>query len=147
MARKKRQPLTKADLEQLVRAMLPHAKQALEDQGSFAPFGGALLPTGEIERIECDETKTAPSPAAELVEKLDVRLRGGANRGDFRATAALVHVQVRQPGGEPRDAVQVKLDHCTGASLELFFPYRLKRPGLATFGRAFSRDGGGDIFE
>lgn len=136
----------KQDLEKLVREMLPLAKHALEERGNFAPFGGALLPDGEIRRIE-PEPEEAPASGERLVEDLAQRLRGGANSGDYRATVALVNVRVRQPGGDPRDAVQVKLDHSGGTSLELFFPYRMKRPGVATFGRAFSREGDNQIFE
>lgn len=125
--------------------MLPIAKAALEERGAFAPFGGAMTADGEIHTISSDEPEE-PGSAERVVAMLQNRLRGAASSGDFRATVAIVNVRVRQPGNLPRDAVQVKLDHKVGASLELFFPYRLKRPGVATFGRAFSRDGSALIF-
>jgi hypothetical protein len=136
----------RSDLEQLVREMLPIAKAALEERGAFAPFGGAMLVDGEIRTIDTDEPEE-PTSTESVVASLHDRLKGGAHTGDYRATVAIVNVRVRQPGNFPRDAVQVKLDHAVGASLELFFPYRLKRPGVATFGRAFSRDGDSGIFE
>lgn len=136
----------KTDLESLVREMLPVAKEALEERGSFPPFGGALLPDGKIKRIDAHLAKER-APTEHLVERLDERLRGGATAGGFRATVAIVNVQVRRRHGGMRDAVQVKLDHAGGASLELFFPYQMKRPGVATFGRAFSREGYSQIFE
>lgn len=135
----------RTDLEKLVREMLPLAKAALEERGTFAPFGGAMLSDGEIRTIDSDEPEE-PVTTEHVVASLHHRLRGGATTGDFRATVAIVNVRVRQRGNFPRDAVQVKLDHQVGASLELFFPYRLKRPGVATFGRAFSRDGDSGIF-
>ncbi len=135
----------RTDLEKLVREMLPIAKAALEERGAFAPFGGAMMVDGEIRTIASDEVDESLT-TENVVASLHDRLRGGANSGDFRATVAIVNVRVRQPGNFPRDAVQVKLDHQVGASLELFFPYRLKRPGVATFGRAFSRDGSSGIF-
>jgi len=136
----------KTDLESLVREMLPVAKDALEERGSFPPFGGALLSGGKIKRIDPNNPK-GKAPTEHMVERLDERLRGGATDGGFRATVAIVNVQVRRRHGGMRDAVQVKLDHSGGASLELFFPYQLKRPGVATFGRAFSREGHSQIFE
>lgn len=126
--------------------MLPIAKAALEERGTFSPFGGAMLADGEIQTIDSDEPVEAVT-TENVVALLNDRLHSGATNGDFRATVAIVNVRVRQPGNFPRDAVQVKLDHRVGASLELFFPYRLKRPGVATFGRAFSRDGDSGIFE
>jgi hypothetical protein len=105
-----------------------------------------MLNDGKIRTIDADE----PDPLGNtenVVASLHDRLRDGATRGSYRATVAIVNVRLRQAGTLPRDAVQVKLDHEVGASLELFFPYRLKRPGVATFGRAFSRDGDSGIFE
>lgn len=136
----------KTELESLVREMLPVAKEALEEHGTFPPFGGALLPDGKIERINPNNVEEK-APAERLVEWLEERLRGGASSGGFQATVAIVNVQVRRRHGGMRDAVQVKLDHRGGASLELFFPYQMKRPGVATFGRAFSREGDRQIFE
>lgn len=135
----------RTDLEKLVREMLPIAKEALEERGAFSPFGGAMLADGAIRTIDPDDAEPLTTTET-VVALLNDRLKGGAVNGDFRATVAIVNVRVRQPGNTPRDAVQVKLDHQVGASLELFFPYRLKRPGVATFGRAFSRDGDSGIF-
>lgn len=136
---------TRKDLEHLVRELLPRAKSALEDQGAFVPFGGGLLADGEIQAIDPDARDDAPLDER-LIEWLDNELRGGARSGEYAATAVLANVAVRRSDGGTRDAVQVKLDHARGASLELFFPYRIKRPGIATFGRAFSREGAGRIF-
>lgn len=145
MMPEKQRRRARTDLEKLVREMLPIAKAALEERGTFAPFGGAMLADGEIRTVEPDEAEECATTES-VVALLQHQLKGGANNGDYRATVAIVNVRVRQPGSVPRDAVQVKLDHQVGASLELFFPYRLKRPGVATFGRAFSRDGDSGIF-
>lgn len=134
------------DLEHLVRELLPRAKAELEEHGAFIPFGGGLLNGGEVKPIDPDEFDDAPLDES-LIEWIDQQLRGGAHSGKFSATAAVANVAVRRTDGGTRDAVHVKLDHQRGASLELFFPYRIKRPGIATFGRAFSREGTGKIFE
>ena len=134
------------DLERLVKRFLPEAKSALEKTGSFEPFGAAVLREGGIRRIHSDETVELKSPD-HVVERLSNSLRNGAKKGAYSATVAVLHVAVKRADGGTRDAVQVKLDHCAGTSLELFFPYRMKRPGVATFGRAFSREGESEIFE
>lgn len=133
------------DLERLVKRFLPEAKSALENTGSFEPFGAAVLREGGIRRIRPTETVNLKSPDA-VVQRLAKRLRSGARKGAYSATVAVLHVAVKREDGGTRDAVQVKLDHCAGTSLELFFPYRIKRPGCATFGRAFSRAGDSEIF-
>lgn len=133
------------ELDRLVRRMLPEARAALEESGSFPPFGAAVLRRGGIRRLRAETDVTAQSPTA-LVAGLNERFRRGARRGTYAATVAVIHVAVHHPGGCPRDAVQLKLDHCAGTSLELFFPYRFKRPGVATFGHPFSREGHSEIF-
>jgi hypothetical protein len=136
----------RTDLETLVRELLPRARTSLEEQGSFIPFGGALQKNGEIKAIAPEEREDAPLDER-VIEWIDAELRRGAGAGQFSATAAVANVAVRRSDGGTRDAVHVKLDHARGASLELFFPYRIKRPGIATFGRAFSREGEGRIFD
>jgi hypothetical protein len=134
------------DLEHLVRELLPRAKKDLEEYGAFVPFGGGLQSDGEIKPIDPDERDDAPMDER-VVDWIDDQLRNGAHNGLYAATAAIANVAVRRSDGGTRDAVQVKLDHSRGASLELFFPYRIKRPGIATFGRAFSREGERRIFD
>ncbi len=137
-------PDPRSDLERLVRHLLPLAKAALEETGSFAPFGGGLAGDGEIRPIDPALAESAGEDA--FLEWVDAQLHLGARAGEFSATAAVSNVYVRRATGGPRDAIHLRLDHVAGASVELFFPYRIKRPGVATFGRAFSREGCSRVF-
>ena len=108
------------DLDALLNAVLPFAKQSLEKRGGFFPFAAKMNSSGKVALVGADPGGTqTPSGVLEL---LQAGLKESAARGELRAVAVCVDATVQVPGGEKSDAVRVKVER-QGESLFVFVPY------------------------
>jgi hypothetical protein len=140
-----RKQTQKEECEQLMNAILPLAVEMLERHGEFYPYGGAVNSAGEIVHIGA-KGQTDHPPSQELIDLLMAEFRKGASAGKYRATALVMDVKTTIPSSnEKTDAIRVLLDHHQDYSVEVFFPYKLKRKQVK-FEQAFGQLGKNSVF-
>lgn len=115
-----------ADLETLVARVLPRAERHLSRHEGFRPFGAALKSDGRVQLYEGPE----PENEADLNQvALEVAsgLRILALKGEARAVCLVVLVHVPPPGQtEKADAIWIRIEHFSGLSKSIFFPYDMR---------------------
>jgi len=116
----------KEECEKLMNSVLPLAIAMLEEHGEFYPYGGKVTAEGEIIDIGVmDDDSDHPTSQALIDIMLD-SFRQEAQTSKCRATAMVIDVKVVPPQRrEKTDAIQVRLDHRDGYSVDVFFPYTL----------------------
>jgi hypothetical protein len=135
----------KAEVEELMNAMLPFVEDMLAEQGEFYPYGAAMDEEGEIYAAAGFEDLENPA-AEEIIEIIRAGFREGAKAGNLKATALFVDMLVEPPDdNEKVDAVAVFLDHRDNYSVVVFFPYVIDS-GEIRFGEIFASEGQHDIF-
>ena len=115
----------------LLQASLDHAKELLEDQGGFLPFGTRASPSGEVDFLEA---RSAGGAAIEAVyRQIGSMLADDAGQGKILAAALVANA------GLPEDvafayetAVSVQVE-APGFCHSIVAPYRLIG-GVADFG-------------
>ena len=135
----------KEDCEVIMGATLPFAERMLSIHGEFFPFGGAMLPNGEIVAVAGYEGDEHPKSedVIGLIKKIFV---AGDSKGKYKATALVYDARVNLPSdGGKSDAIAVSLNHRDQYSVVVFFPYKLDAGNLV-FGTAFAQDGEADTF-
>jgi len=137
---------TKAEVEELMNDLLPLAKKMLQEHGEFYPYGGYTELNGKITHVGAQIKGTDRPQSAPLIQLLRDSFKKGAKDGNYKATAIIFDVRIKTPGSiEKSDAIQVCLDHKSGYSAEVLFPYRIDG-GTVTYGKTFAQQGSGDIF-
>ena len=137
----------KEECEKLMDVLLPFALQMLERYGEFYPFGGMITRDGKIVQIgamddDMDHPKSQP-----LIDTMVSTFREKAKNGDCRATGIVVDVKVVPPDrAEKVDAIQLRMDHHDGYSVEVFFPYERRGKNIEVQ-PAFASKGSSLIFE
>jgi hypothetical protein len=136
----------KEECEELMNSVLPFAEQMLTKYREFYPFGGTMSIDGKI-------THTASSTGEEhpalqpLIDLLEQGFRDGAMRRQLKATAIVVDIRTIPPGKkEKQDAVEIRLDHVSGYSVKVIFPYRFSAEGQVEFSPPFAVAGEAKIF-
>ena len=135
----------KADVEQIMNAMLPFAEQMLEKYGEFFPYGAAMTQAGEIVSIEGYNGHEQP-PSQDIINLLKDSFRASAKAKKYKATGIFFDVRIAPPGSkEKTDAIAIALDHKDNYSVIVYFPYKLEL-GKVHFGQVFATAGANDIF-
>jgi len=135
-----------ADLDALLNALLPFAKQMLERRGEFCPFGATMTSGGEIVAHGADAGKERPM-SQELIDVLMQAFRRQAWAGEVRAIGICMDVKTIPPGqSEKTDAVCVCLEHHTGEAVEVFVPYRKGWLGRVQYGELFATPHAAEVF-
>ena len=138
-------PTAKLECQGLINALLPLAKKMLAQHGEFFPIGGGLQPDGEIAVLAAHEGEERP-PSQKLIDSLLATFRQAAAAKTYRATAILFDVRTVPPGAtEKTDAVAVRLDHESGYSVIVMYPYRIES-GEVQLSAPFATRGPGDVF-
>jgi hypothetical protein len=133
--------VSRAELEEFMKRVVPVAERLLETDGDFHPFAAAMSGTGEIVLLGPRDEGERES-AAGLIQGLVTRLRAGVEEQGFRATALLLDVRVVPPEAtEESDAIRAVLEHVNGAKLDVFIPYRIEDDGKVEYGRLFAVEG------
>jgi hypothetical protein len=140
------QEKAKEECERLMTALVPFAQEMLTKHREFHPFGGVVSADGKIERSMSTTGVERPTSQA-LIDLLEQGFRDGAKRGLYKATAIVVDVRTVPPGKrEKQDAVEVRLDHVSGYSIKVLFPYRISPTGEVTIEAPFAVAGEKRIF-
>jgi len=140
------QKTPKEECEALMTALLPVAQQMLSKHREFYPYGGTMSPDGGIAHT-AGYTGTERPPSQAVVELLEKAFQHGAKRGAYKATALVLDVRTTPPGKTAKqDAVQVRLDHASGYSVIVLFPYAFAANGEVEFAEPFGVRGEGKIF-
>jgi hypothetical protein len=141
------QPMTpKEECEVLMNALVPFAQQQLSKHHEFYPFGGTMSVDGTIARSASATGEEHPA-SQPLIEMLEQGFRDGAKRRLYKATAIVVDVRVIPPGKKDKqDAVEVRLDHVSGYSVRVVFPYAFSQAGALEVAPPFAVPGEGRIF-
>jgi hypothetical protein len=136
----------KEECEALMNALVPFAQQMLSKHHEFYPFGGTMSVDGKI--AQSASTTGEEHPASQpLIDLLEEGFRDGAKRHLYKATAIVVDVRTLPPGKkEKQDAVEVRLDHVSGYSARVLFPYAFSPKGDLVFEPPFAAPGDGKIF-
>lgn len=112
-----------ADMDELLNAALPFARQQLAKHGEFFPYGVAMTRDGKVAMI-AGYTGTERPPSNEVLGILYEGLRARAE--EHRGAAVVADVRLR---AEATDAIQIEVEHREGIALKVFQPYRKKRFG------------------
>jgi len=92
--------MAREDLDNLLSACIPFAKQMLEKHGEFFPFGATMLPTGEISLAAGYDDR----PGMGASEIAELTLNGfRAQSADLKAVALCVDVRVDAPDGSGKN--------------------------------------------
>ena len=134
----------KHECELFMRDLLPFARRMLREDGGFHPFGGTMSRVGSIRHVGVGTDREYPEGAAAR----SIMLRSfQAEAVELRATAIVCDVHVAPPGEtQPRDGIQVEVDHRDGYSARVFFPYSLSTSGELSTEASFATQGDGVIF-
>ena len=136
----------KDEAEDLLNRLLPFAKQMLEKHGEFYPFGAAMLRDGSITAVAYKENDEHP-PSKQVIDNLLTVYRTAAKTNTYRAVGIAYVITTLPPGAtEKTDAIAIRLDHVTGYSVVVVFPYQVLRPGEVILGKPFTTRGAGDVF-
>ena len=139
------------DVRNLMNEYIGFAEDMLQKYGEFFPFGAVLKPNKETAFVAGYEGTDQPL-SQDIIDLLNDGFRVGAASGEYEATALFYDTAITQPEtGEKSDAVAVALDHQSGNSLVVFFPYALGgkavfRRRRVSFGNPFSQAGTNDVF-
>jgi len=127
--------MAREDLDNLLSACIPFAKQMLEKHGEFFPFGATMSPTGEISLSAGYDDR--PGIGAQEIAKLN--LDGfRAQSSEYKAVALCVDVRVDAPDGSGKtDAIRVTLEERGGEAVNVFMPYRKRMLRGITYGEIF----------
>jgi len=123
----------KEEVEALMNEGIAFATKLLSEHGEFFPFGVTMHSLGEIQYVAAYDGDEHP-PSEEIANLLLAAFRDRATAGEYKATAIFINVTLRdQTDGSGRDAVQAGLDHLSGYSVNVFFPYSLSQSGNVEF--------------
>ena len=135
----------KEDCESLLGFVLPFAEQMLARFGEFYPYGGAMLPNGEIVSVAGYDGHEHP-PSNDVISLLKERFVHAAKAGQYKAAALVYDIRYRtSQNDEQSDAIAVSLNHRDGYSVIVIFPYRLDS-GKPVLHAPVAQKGEGDIF-
>jgi hypothetical protein len=135
----------KSECDELLNVVMPLAKELLEKNGEFYPFGATMNPLGGIERFE-GYTGTEHPSSDEVKLLLQRAFRASREASECRATAIAYDVLVRLTAANLKsDAIAVELDHVDEYSMIVFFPYS-KFATHVEFGTAVAQEGSYGIF-
>jgi len=123
------------DFDPLLDTLIRFAKQCLEKQETFLPFGAAMLANRTISHVAGHSGEERPG-APRVLQSLEGALRATAAKDGLRAVGICVDIRVASSADEPKtDAIQVFLEHCEGNVVNVLLPYRKKSPGQVSYAK------------
>jgi len=129
-----------------MREVLPFAKRMLHEHGEFFPYGGTLSADGLIAHVGASEEGNDRPKSKTLIAFLKSQFKGSALRGEIIASAVVFDVLIKSPAsGDKVDAIQINLDHMSGYTAEVMFPYQFVE-GTVSYSPPFAQKGAREIF-
>jgi hypothetical protein len=137
---------TKAEAEKLLDSLIPFAKEMLQKHHAFLPFGGHIASDGTIGHEGAYNGQEQP-PSQELLKILKQAHQRDARDKKIRACATIYDIRTIPPGRtQKQDAIAAAVDHVSGYSVVVVFPYTLDAEKKLIIEPPFVMDGGHDIF-
>ena len=134
----------KAEIEQLLKYLLPFAEEKLNRDGEFYPYAAIVAANGELKSVAA--VAGEQPDAGDLLLALHQELREQAAEGSIRASGIAADVTLTDPeSGETTDAVQVELDHADGDAVDVYVPYESSADGIK-FGELVAAAGREPVF-
>lgn len=125
--------MTRDDLNGLLNAVIPFARELMDKHAGFYPFGASLTSDGQTELIGAAGGSERP-PSQEVIDILLTGLRDAAKDGRIRASAVCADVKVKLPGVGKTDAIRVTLEDRGGEALNAFLPYKVHSGDAVEYG-------------
>ncbi len=113
--------LDERQLSVLLQASIEKARELIEADGGFRPFGARAKKGGEIEFVQIDVAREDETPG-ELRRRIGEMLAEEAGRGELVGSAVIANVRV---SGEPDAAAVEVLVETPGFSRSIAVPYRV----------------------
>ena len=102
------------------------ATKMLRESGEFHPYARTLSRDLAIIDIAAFDGEDKPEGASQL-ELLESGLRAKVSEDSDIAVATFTNVKLRLDDEKPVDAVQIGLEHRQGYSINVYFPYSIKK--------------------
>ncbi len=116
---------THSELDILLDSVLCTARRILRQQGYFYPFGAEMNSDGRVVHVDADDGSDFELPCPEeATESLMERFRHHATSGHIKAAATCVDTGTLQQRRGGSSAIQVLLEHESGASIRVDQRYR-----------------------
>jgi hypothetical protein len=136
----------KADAEKLLDTLLPFAEQMLQHHREFFPFGGRMTPDGTIMHVAASDGREQP-PSQVLIDLLREAHQQEARDKKLRACVTLSDIRTVPPGRNAKqDAIAANVDHISGYSAVVIFPYTFDATQKLQVEAPFAVEGSYDIF-
>jgi hypothetical protein len=134
----------KDEIEQLLKYLLPFAREKLNRDGEFYPYAAIVAADGELKLVAAAAGEEPD--AGDLLLALHQELREQAAEGSIRASGIAADVTLTDPdSGETTDAVQVELDHAEAEPVDVYVPYESAEDGIK-FGDLVAAEGREPVF-
>jgi len=136
----------KADAEELLGSLLPFAEKMLQEHHEFFPFGGHMETDGKIVHDGAyDGTEHPPSQA--LIDLLQKAFQQSASSNKLLTCAIVYDIRTIPPGRtEKQDAIAAAVDHASGYSVVVIYPYTFDAQKKLQVGASFATEGEYKIF-
>jgi hypothetical protein len=122
----------------LLGVLLPFARDAIAEYGTFFPIGATMASDGELEAAGGDAAGVRPNAEA-LLGSIRDGFRARAAQGELLATAVASDVAI--PEGEYPLGIRVELEHRDGDPITCVVPYRAADDGAYEYGEAVAFTG------
>ncbi len=134
-----------SELDRLASELMEYAREALSKGGEVYPIGAGITPDLELQWCAVDDTDDELTATEEL-DNLVQGMAGDAKSGKFIGAGILCTARITPPGWERKvDAVELRLDHKSGASLRVYIPYEAGQGGIS-FYAMFTSEGDSVMF-
>jgi hypothetical protein len=136
----------RADAEILLDALMPLPEQLLQRHREFFPFGGRMAPDGTITHAGAYDGREQP-PSQALIDLLREAHQQEARAQNLRACATISDIRTVPPGrSEKQDAIAAYIDHASGYSAVVIFPYTFDAQQKLQIEAPFAVEGAYEIF-
>jgi hypothetical protein len=138
--------MSRPDLDEMLNALLPFAKQMLETYGEFIPFAATMSANGEVTSVGGDIGDEHPK-SQDMIDFLTDVFLNQALAGEIKASGICIDARVIPPGDtEKTDAILARLEHRDGEAVDVYLPYRKSGPDKITYGDLFASEGTPRVF-
>ena len=122
----------------LLGVLLPFARDAIAEHGTFFPIGATMASDGELEAAGGDVASVEPNAEA-LIGSIRSGFRSRAERGELLAAAVASDVTI--PEGDYPLGIRVELEHRDGDPITCVVPYREVEDGAYEYGEVVAFTG------
>jgi hypothetical protein len=136
----------KADAEQLLGSVLPFAEKMLQQHHEFFPFGGHMTPDGKIGLDGTHDGAEHP-PSQTLIDQLQQSFQQSARTQNLRSCAIVYDIRTVPPcRTEKQDAIAALVDHVSGYSVVVVYPYKFDGQKKLQVEAPFATEGSYKVF-